>query len=139
MIKSFLTGLVLTALISISVFGFVGLSEMHGAMGGNCFADATQGMPCPVKDGVFAFAAFHFKNIQNLSQSGFLDVSPLFFISVILFAFSSALAFSGNGAEKILSQTYFRKKYEDRVADSGPKMISWFAGLERSPVFATSA
>ena len=137
--KTVFANLVLIALISISVFGFVGLSEMHGAMGNNCFADATQGTPCPVKDGVFAFAAFHFKNIQNLSQSGFFSVSPLFLISIILLAFSLALVFSGSGAEKILSQTYFRKNYEDKVADSGPKMISWFAGLERSPAFATGA
>lgn len=137
--KVIFANIVLIALVSISVFGFVGLTQMHSAMGNNCFADSTQGTPCPVKDGVFAFAAFHFKNIQNLSQSGFLDVSPLFLLSVFLFAFSLVLAFSGNGAEKILTQTYFRKNYEHRVADSGPKMISWFAGLERSPAFATSA
>ncbi|MEK7626925.1 MAG: hypothetical protein AAB399_02045 [Patescibacteria group bacterium] len=137
--KTVFANIVLIALISISVFGFVGLSEMHGAMGNNCFADATQGTPCPVKDGVFAFAAFHFKNIQNLSQSGFLDVSPLFLFSALLSAFSLALIFSEIGKNKILSQTYFRKNYEDRVADSGPKMISWFAGLERSPAFAIGA
>ena len=82
--KTVFANIVLIALLSISVFGFVGLNEMHGAMGNNCFADATQGTPCPVKDGVFAFAAFHFKNIQNLGQSGFwmfrrCFFSPLFF------------------------------------------------------------
>lgn len=137
--KSFLAIAILISFISISVLGFIGLSQMHKAMGSNCSADTTQGMPCPIKDGIFAFAAFHLKGLQELSQAGFVNVSPLFLLAIILLAFSMALVFSGGGTERVPSQTYFKKNYEDKVRDVGFKMISWLAYLENSPSFIKGA
>jgi predicted ATPase len=137
--KTFVTGVVLISFLAISVFGFIGLSEMHKQMGSDCSESVTQGVACPVKDGVLAFALFHLKTLQGLSQSSFLNVSPIFLfvsllaaLAVALFVSPSALAFSPN-------RSYFRKNYEDKVRDVGPKTISWLARLENSPSFVSPA
>lgn len=137
--RYFIASVILLALVSISVFGFVGFSQMHSAMGSDCSTNSTQGTPCPVNDGIFAFAAFHLKELQKLGQSGFLSVSPMFVISFVLLALFLFLVFSGAGTERLLSRTYFRKNYEDKLSDVGPKVISWLAGLERSPAFIAGA
>ncbi len=137
--RSYFAIVVLLTLISISVFGFVGLAEMHRAMGNSCPGNLSSGTPCPVNDGVFAFAFFHLKSSQGLSQSGFLNISPMFILAAVLMALAFALAFSADSLSSLFIQSYFKKNYEDKVCDVGPKTISWLSRLENSPAFIKGA
>ncbi len=138
--KSVITGIILTSLIAVSIFGFVGLSEMHkSGMDQNCLANVAQGITCPVKDGVFAFAVFHLKSLRGLSQSGFLNISPIFLLTVLLSAFTLALAIPPNLSGLFSSQIYFRRNYEDKIRDVGTKMIFWLSHLENSPNLSKGA
>jgi hypothetical protein len=137
--KSSLAIVILLTLISISVFGFVGLPEMHRAMGEGCPGNLAAATPCPVNDGVFAFSIFHLKSLQGLSQSGFLNISPMFLLTVILLAFAFALIVSADSSGPLSIRSYFKKNYEDKVRDEGPKMISWLSHLENSPAFVKGA
>ncbi len=137
--KSYFAIVVLLTLISISVFGFIGLAEMHHAMGSSCPGNLSAGTPCPVNDGVFAFAFFHLKSAQGLSQSGFLNISPMFILAAVLMALAFALIVSVDSLKSLFIQSYFKKNYEDKVRDVGPKTISWLSRLENPPAFAKGA
>ncbi len=131
---------ILIILVSISIFGFVGLAEMHRAMGSSCPGNfSATGTPCPVNDGVFAFSLFHTKALQGLSQSGFLNISPMFFLAMVLLAFAVALIVSAGSLSSLLSRSHFKKNYEDKVRDDGTKVVSWLSYLENSPAFIKSA
>jgi|GEM_PF-2980013 len=138
-IKFSLMLVILVSFLAISVFGFVGLSEMHKQMGDNCLGSMSQGVTCPVKDGVFAFALFHLRALQGLSQSSFLNISPIFLLAVLILAFAIALAVSANSPRIFSSQSYFKKNYEDKVRDVGPKELFWLARLENSPALVKGA
>ena len=129
----------MASFLAISVFGFVGLSEMHKQMGDNCAGSVSQGVTCPVKDGVFAFALFHLKAIQGLSQSSFSNIPPIFLLAVLMLAFAIALIVSASSPGLFSSQSYFKKNYEDKVRDVGPKELFWLARLENSPAFVKGA
>ncbi|TSA45833.1 hypothetical protein D4R51_01165 [bacterium] len=139
MMKFSLVLVILISFLAISVFGFIGLGEMHKQMGGNCPGSVSQGVTCPVKDGIFAFAVFHVKALQGLSQSGFLDVSPIFLLTVLLLAFALSLIVSASSSELFQNQSYFKKNYEYKIRDVGSETISWLAHLEHSPSFAKGA
>ena len=137
--KYSLATIVLISFLAISVFGFVGLSQLHNQMGSNCPGNVSGGVTCPVRDGVFAFALSHLKTLQGLSQSGFLDVSPIFLLSVLLLAFALALIIPEISPEFLANQGYFRKNYEYKLSDAGPNVMSWLSHLERSPSFVKGA
>ncbi|MGC9603312.1 MAG: hypothetical protein ABSF47_02480 [Minisyncoccia bacterium] len=131
--------LILASFLAISVFGFVGLSEMHKQMGDNCAGSTSQGVTCPVKDGVFAFALFHLRTLQGLSQSSFSNIPPIFLLAVLMLAFAIALAVFADSSGIFSSQSYFKKNYEDRVRDVGSKKLFWLARLENSPAVVKGA
>lgn len=137
--KFSLSIIILISFLAISVFGFIGLGETHKQMGSDCPGSVSRGVTCPVKDGVFAFAVFHIRALQGLSQSGFLDISPIFLLTVLLLVFALSLIISASSPGLFQNQSYFRKNYEYKIRDVGSGIISWLARLEHSPSFAKGA
>ncbi len=135
-----LTGAILMSLIAVSVFGFIGLNQSHQHQESeNCLANVAQGVTCPVKDGIFAFAVFHIKALKGLSQAVFFSVSPIFLIALLLFVISLSVAVFWNAPKFVLSKSYFKKNYGYKIRDVGPGIISWLAYHEHSPSFSAGA
>ncbi|MGC9610807.1 MAG: hypothetical protein ABSE68_01140 [Minisyncoccia bacterium] len=136
--KSHLAVLVLISIFTVSVLGFVGLNFVHSHMKGNCVANVAAGVTCPVEDGIFAFAIFHIKALGGLGQAAFFSIFPLFLLAVIFLAIVSSVTVS-DFSRLVFSRRYFRKNYEDKICDVGPKVFFWLARLLNSPSLAKGA
>jgi hypothetical protein len=137
--KSYLAVLVLISIFTVSVLGFLGLNFVHNhSMKGNCVANVAAGVTCPVEDGIFAFAVFHIKALGGLAQAAFSGISPIFLLAALISIIALSV-FVPNSFSFALSHKYFRKNYEDKICDVGPKMFFWLARLLNSPSFAISA
>ncbi len=71
--------ILISCIAGVTIFGFLGFEAGHQNNLG-CFA----GTPCPVQDGMFAFALFHFQALKGSIANAFAPVS-LFVLSLILF------------------------------------------------------
>jgi hypothetical protein len=135
-----LATLVLVSIFTVSILGFIGLNFIHNdsVAKGHCSASASAGVTCPIEDGIFAFANFHIKAFGGLVQSAFFSVSPIFLLTILVLAIA-LLFFVPDFLFSVSNRKYFRKNYEYKICDPGPKVISWLSHLENSPSFVRGA
>lgn len=138
--RPYLATLVLISIFTVSILGFIGLNFIHNnsVAEGHCHASADTGVTCPIEDGIFAFANFHIKAFGGLIQSAFFSVSPIFLLT-ILFLIFTIFVLIPDSFFSALGQKYFRKNYEYKICDSGPKTISWLSLFEHSPSLVRGA
>ncbi len=124
--------LLIAIIVGVTIFGFLWIQTGRENNLG-CFAG---GIPCPVRDGMFAFALFHLQALKGSIANAFGPIS--FFVFLLLLVIVYAIAFYGGVTSAGARRIHARSIY----AIASPQKIqreSWCALFEHSPSFLMGA
>ncbi len=124
------------SILGVSVFGFLGMQTIYDGTNAGCLANFAVGTtPCPLRDGMFAFALFHLNAFNDSAASAFAPVS-LFLLSLLL-----AFAFAIISKESLSPAPQFSYTKPNHVFVPPPRIQeeSWIALHEHSPSIFRSA
>ncbi len=127
--KATLSLILILCVIGVTIFGFLGMQTMHKNNLG-CFAN---GMPCPVRDGMFAFALFHLQSLKGSIANAFAPVPLLAYVLMLVLVCVAALF------DRVFASAT-RRKYARLIHTftfpGEVRREAWLALHEHSPSFA---
>lgn len=133
--KAFPAILLVISILGVSVFGFLGMQAMHDAQAG-CLASFAGNTPCPLKDGMFAFALFHLQIFKSSVATAFAPVPLFVYLLIVLLAFT--IAFFETRIPALMRSAYFRST-RTIASPVTIKKESWLGFHERSPSYRVGA
>ncbi len=125
------------SILGVSIFGFLGMQTMHHEANGECPVNFTgRTIPCPLRDGMFAFSLFHSNAFKSSIVSVFAPTPLAAFLFFVLLVIVIALLAIHPHA--LMRSTYFRST-RSLAPLTRIKEKLWFCFHERSPSFSVGA
>lgn len=126
--KSYFVFFVIFVFVSISIFGFLGITHTKGHSG--CIASTMQGAPCPDADPL-GFVSFHISALKSFGEA--LTGNTL---ALTLFAFFTLLLFSLWTQDTLLGEHTFVKRASQNSPHFKQNLLRWISLHETSPTYA---